>query len=241
MRYARFLQRITNSTRNILTVKYDEDGDVVYLILFSNGPGNEKLTMPLGDGRKRGHTEGIFYAIMQDEKILVTKEGEDDEELELSNKNIIYISYTNEPCFDNRSEHCKKKIIKKILNEEVTENITIYYNNDYKVSGLEKTGDGFRKETNKFWCSKVISDSALEEESKVYLINAIEAEAKDTTDRNAPLLTATPLKNFLKTNNNIFHIRGKKTVEASAAEFRLIYQDEGYPENKKERDIYKVT
>jgi hypothetical protein len=233
MRFARLLQRVTDTTRNILTVKYNINGEVVYLVLFSMGLGHTKLELvDRANERKRGHTEGIFYAIMRDQKIKIPNGHGSYKELALLNENIEYISSTNEPCSGKRSENCKEEIINRILEEQKEldedKDIKIYYNNKYEVGGTEKTGNGFRSATNKFFGFSIeTSEKESEKQGTCYVLDEIPDKYKHRGSSNK-LFKATPLDEFLKKKKRHVDTANARPIEKSASQFRKKYKKKEY-------------
>ena len=216
LKATRVAQRKTDTTRNILTAKYKSGNDLVYIVILSNGIGNTKVIDGIGNtklimpnGKKRGHSEGILYAVMLDEKInIVDRSGIFEKEVILLNKNIEYISSSNEPCSGEGSENCKNDIVPKIF-KKIPQAAKFYYYNNYVAGQKIGAGTKFRTDTNTYWNSTERSQTYSEEASEValyYVINDIPAEAKDRTDpTKRPILTAMTLRNYVKNNKKGGH------------------------------------
>ncbi|WP_148204962.1 hypothetical protein [Candidatus Amoebophilus asiaticus] len=204
-RSARVVQRRTDTTRNILTVKYKHgDQKAIYIQILSNGLGNTKLTMPHGEGVdniKRGHTEAILYAIMQDQKIMIPDGFGDYKELPLSNADIEYISSSNEACSGKGSENCKTDIVPLLLKRAV--NAQFYYNNPYVAGQETSTATEFKKNTNQHYNRTNDSQEDSEEEADFYAVNEISEDAKDRADETRPLFRAELLKDFVQPSGGV--------------------------------------
>ncbi|MHB9148168.1 MAG: hypothetical protein ACYC2U_07290 [Candidatus Amoebophilus sp.] len=242
---ARVAQRSAGGTRNILTVKYKDEhqNKVNYILIFSDKMHKSGLTLPdykTANKRPRAHSEGILYAMMLNEAILVKDNLEDNyEEVKLLNGDIDYISSSNSPC-SNKGEHCAEEIVPLIF-EKAPQIEKFYYFTDYNAGSGPELARIFKKAVDAHYTGSEHSDQASETSETVgfYVLCSIPDSAKDRTQQELPLFNAISLDMFveLEKKENYFKTGQGKPSGESFPWWRNEHGQSGYPDQ--ESAMYK--
>ncbi len=214
-RVARRIQRRTNTTRNILTMKFKKGKKSTYISMLSLGMGNKKLTMAKPyDQRQRGHTEGVAAAILQDKQVVDSA----GKTIPLDPADLVYLSSTNEACSGKGAEQCGTEVVPEIL--KVAPSAAFVFQNPYQT-GQNQAG-GFSKATNAFYQGVDESDKESEDEAEFYHVSEIADSNKDTTAA-SHVFKVRPLKDFLADDADKQMTSNKRPLEQTAPAKRKVF------------------